>query len=248
MGNQWKRNLRAGAYRDPVNVPFDTWDALYKHGLIQGTGYTKQWEVCDQRFKKYLMASCSDEGEYLRATGMGWRIYEITTDIKPDQILCPEVSKGTSCDDCLLCGGTSKQAKNIAIPAIGGKKLCYVEVGKSVNSVHSSWLRGNVPAVNPSVIADYMYGVITPDRFESVEAWRGLSPVDGEPIVLLMTGLSRSKSKQSKNKKTGAMVQTYILKQNEKPTDAIKNGGDESICGMCPLSPYLVKTAFASVA
>ena len=243
-----KRNGRAGAYGDPANVPFYVWDAFYKQGLIKGTGYTKQWLKCDQRLKKYLMASCSESWEYDKAVLMGWRTYEITTDIKPNQILCPEVSRGISCDDCLLCCGTSKQAKNIAIPAIGGKKVCYVEVGKSVNSVYNSWKRGNIPAVDPAIIADYMCGIVTSDRFESVELWRGPSPVDNEPIVLIATGLSRSESKQSKNTKTGPMVQTFILKQNEKPTDAIKSGGDESICGKCPLRPYLVKNALKAVA
>jgi len=248
MTNLYKRNLRAGAYGDPVNAPFEVWEELYQQGETGGTGYTKEWLTCDQRFKKYLMASCSEPWEYDLATSNGWRVYEITTDIRPGQIECPEVSNGTSCDDCLLCGGTSKDAKNIAIPAINGKKVCYVEVGKSVNSVWNSWKRGNVPAIDPKIIGDYLAGGDSEDKFKSVEAWRGSSPIDGEPIVLLISGLSRIKSEQSANKKTGPMVQTFILKQNEKPTEAIKNGGDESICGKCPLRPYLVKNALESVA
>ena len=252
--NEYKRNLRAGAYGDPANIPYDVWATLYGYDSItdttriSGTGYTKQWQTCDQRLKRFFMASCSEEWEYNLAVSMGWRVYEITDTLRPGQIECPEQSRGIQCDDCLLCGGTSKQAKNIAINAIGGKKVCYVEVGKSVNSVWNSWNKGNVPIINPSVIGDYLTGNITTDKFKSVEVWRGASPVDGRQIMLLISGLSRKQSEQSGNKKTGKMVQTYILLVDEKPTDAITSGGDESICGMCPLRPVLVKQALELVA
>ena len=72
--------------------------------------------------------------------------------------------------------------------------------------------------------------------------------MDGRQIMLLISGLSRKQSEQSGNKKTGKMVQTYILLVDEKPTDAITSGGDESICGMCPLRPALVKQALELVA
>lgn len=56
--------------------------------------------------------------------------------------------------------------------------------------------------------------------------YRGLSPVDGAPIV----GIAVLKSK---NIKTGDMVQTYILRADVHPMDAIKSADDESICGDC---------------
>jgi hypothetical protein len=57
--------------------------------------------------------------------------------------------------------------------------------------------------------------------------YRGPSLIDGQPIVVVAT---YSKS----NRKTGTMVQTYILVDGMKPTDASKCGADYSICGNCP--------------
>jgi hypothetical protein len=56
--------------------------------------------------------------------------------------------------------------------------------------------------------------------------YRGFSPVDGAPIV----GIAVLKSK---NIKTGDMVQTYILRADVHPMDAIKSADDVSICGDC---------------
>ena len=60
--------------------------------------------------------------------------------------------------------------------------------------------------------------------------WEGLSPVDGAPIVCILTGLTDG----SANEKTGRMLQTWILRQDMAPHHAIKAGLDFSICGNCP--------------
>lgn len=65
----------------------------------------------------------------------------------------------------------------------------------------------------------------------TVIAWEGSSQINGEPVVLLLTNLERP----SANTKTGNMVQAVVLPQSQKPTDAVKNGSDESVCGNCPL-------------
>lgn len=57
--------------------------------------------------------------------------------------------------------------------------------------------------------------------------WEGPSPVDGAPIVFLMT-------MRSSNRKTGDMVQTWILRQDVDPVQAIKAREDASVCGDCP--------------
>jgi hypothetical protein len=57
--------------------------------------------------------------------------------------------------------------------------------------------------------------------------YRGPSLIDGKPIVVVATYSNR-------NRKTGTMVQTYILVDGMKPTDASKCGADFSICGNCP--------------
>lgn len=57
--------------------------------------------------------------------------------------------------------------------------------------------------------------------------YEGPSRIDGKPIVVILVG-------KTKNRKTGDMVQSYILRSDMNPTDALKTGDDESICGDCP--------------
>lgn len=58
--------------------------------------------------------------------------------------------------------------------------------------------------------------------------YNGPSLLDGAPIVVIaLTG-------KSANSKTGALMQTYILRSDMSPLDAIKAGEDVSICGYCP--------------
>jgi hypothetical protein len=64
----------------------------------------------------------------------------------------------------------------------------------------------------------------------SVEIWRGASLFDKAPIVVLATGLRRG----SRNAKTGAMVQTWILRTDVDPVSAVKSGEDDTTCGTCP--------------
>jgi hypothetical protein len=60
--------------------------------------------------------------------------------------------------------------------------------------------------------------------------YQGLSLLDDERIVVIATGFES----RSTNRKTGAMIQTYILRENISPTDAVQTGDDASICGDCP--------------
>ena len=59
--------------------------------------------------------------------------------------------------------------------------------------------------------------------------YEGPSQLDGSPIVMIGTGFANA----SENRKTGWMVQTWILHQDIKPTEAVKSGDDRSICGNC---------------
>lgn len=61
--------------------------------------------------------------------------------------------------------------------------------------------------------------------------WRGISLIDGKtPVVCIMTGVTGSKSS---NRKTGAMVQTYIIRDDMSPVEAVKVREDVGICGGC---------------
>lgn len=59
--------------------------------------------------------------------------------------------------------------------------------------------------------------------------YRGPSMLDGAPIVCIATGIAV----RSDNSKTGAMIQTWIIRDDIKPTDAAKSGDDASVCGDC---------------
>ena len=61
--------------------------------------------------------------------------------------------------------------------------------------------------------------------------YEGPSRIDGAPIVVIATGMSGN---ASRNAKTGGLVQTWILRADISPVDAIKSGADKSICGDCP--------------
>lgn len=59
--------------------------------------------------------------------------------------------------------------------------------------------------------------------------YRGPSLLDGAPIAaVVLVG-------RSSNVKTGAMLQTYILRTDRSPLDAVRTGADVSICGICKL-------------
>lgn len=58
--------------------------------------------------------------------------------------------------------------------------------------------------------------------------YRGPSLLDGSPIIAVATYSER-------NRKTGGMVQTYILRDDMDPVTANRTGADAAICGDCPL-------------
>jgi len=60
--------------------------------------------------------------------------------------------------------------------------------------------------------------------------WRGISLIDNKtPIVCVMTGLDA----KSSNRKTGAMVQTYIIRSDLPPIEASLTRDDVGICVGC---------------
>lgn len=59
--------------------------------------------------------------------------------------------------------------------------------------------------------------------------WEGVSQIDGRtPVVLVATGV-----RGSSNRKTGAMLQTYILRADMGPIAAVSDRLDGGICGGC---------------
>lgn len=68
-------------------------------------------------------------------------------------------------------------------------------------------------------------------------AYEGPSLIDGAPIVVIVNKLDGSD-----NAKTGAIVQSFIIRADVPPVEALKTGADASICGDCPHRPLLAKT------
>ena len=69
--------------------------------------------------------------------------------------------------------------------------------------------------------------------FRGVILYEGPSRIDGKPIVAIACRITEA----SGNAKTGAMVQTFIMRQDIAPHDALKTGDDSSVCGDCKLRP-----------
>lgn len=59
----------------------------------------------------------------------------------------------------------------------------------------------------------------------------GPSDISGEPLVVIATGLWTPK--RQANRKTGRMVQTYILRRDVNPMSAVMQNLDYAICGDC---------------
>jgi len=69
----------------------------------------------------------------------------------------------------------------------------------------------------------------------------GPSLIDGAPILVILTGLNTP----STNAKTGAMVQSYIIRADVDPLTASRTGQDAAICGDCRHRPSLAKATGA---
>lgn len=67
-------------------------------------------------------------------------------------------------------------------------------------------------------------------KMQSAVIYEGPSRIDGAPIVAIVC---KMQSAGKANRKTGDMVQTYILRADVDPVAAVKTGADVSVCGDC---------------
>jgi hypothetical protein len=63
--------------------------------------------------------------------------------------------------------------------------------------------------------------------------YSGPSRIDGAPIIAIACRITDA----SNNDKTGAMVQTFIMRRDIAPHIALKTGDDASVCGDCVYRP-----------
>jgi hypothetical protein len=75
-------------------------------------------------------------------------------------------------------------------------------------------------------------------RRNTIKVYDGPSQLDGARIIMLVSGLTAASS----NRKTGDMLQTWILRHDTAPNAAVKTGADASVCGNCPLRPTRYKS------
>lgn len=116
------KKVRLGTYGDPAAVPFDVLSRVVKKAT-KHTGYTHQWlnPTFDKRWLTLCMASVDNQLERTAAKLMGARVFEVTMGVRApskSEATCPaskEGGKKTTCERCLLCGGTSVKAKDIII-------------------------------------------------------------------------------------------------------------------------------------
>jgi hypothetical protein len=73
-------------------------------------------------------------------------------------------------------------------------------------------------------------------------AYEGASQIDGSPIVVIVNKISSG----SANAKTGAIVQTFIIRSDVNPVEALQTGADVAICGDCEHRPALAKETGAA--
>ena len=81
--------------------------------------------------------------------------------------------------------------------------------------------------------ADQVLRAIKSNEYCGIIIYEGASRIDGKPIVAIFNRITDD----SDNDKTGAMVQSWIMRSDMKPNDAVKTGDDVSVCGNCPLRP-----------
>ena len=116
------RKLRLGTYGDPAAAPAALWALLVS--LSAGhVGYTHQWQSAGfdvTAWAPLVMASADTLAEVTIAKAMGMRTFRVSVgvDVHQGEISCPaseEAGRKVQCADCLLCGGTTKKAKDIVI-------------------------------------------------------------------------------------------------------------------------------------
>lgn len=77
-----------------------------------------------------------------------------------------------------------------------------------------------------------------PKRPQGVIFYDGPSAIDGTPIVGIATF-------KTSNEKTGPLIQTWIIRSDIHPVEAINTGDDHGICGSCPMRGIIESAAKA---
>jgi hypothetical protein len=125
------KKLRIGTYGDGAAAPVSLWQTLTMYTLDH-VGYTHQWERAGFDhfgWSSLVMASVDSAAQALEAQALSYRTFRVSIglDKQTGEISCPasaESGKKTTCENCMLCAGQMKAAKNIVIAdhALGHKR------------------------------------------------------------------------------------------------------------------------------
>lgn len=91
--------------------------------------------------------------------------------------------------------------------------------------------------------SEEMIHALKRSKFSGVILYEGLSKIDGSPIVVIANRITTA----SDNGKTGAMVQTFIIRSDMHPIDALKTGADKAVCGDCKHRPVNLGSCYVNV-
>ena len=114
--------VRIGTYGDGAAAPVSMWKTIVS--MASGhNGYSHQWQRADfdhAAWSPLVMASTDTIDQAALANLHGMRSFRVSVgvDKQAGEISCPASVEGgwkTTCVNCGLCGGTSKQAKDIVI-------------------------------------------------------------------------------------------------------------------------------------
>jgi hypothetical protein len=114
--------LRIGTYGDPFAAPVEYWRALVQH-VAGHSGYSHAWKNPNfdhAAWAPLLMASADSIDDAAHANLLGMRVFRVSigVDKQAGETTCPASAEGgkrATCASCLLCAGTSKQARDIVI-------------------------------------------------------------------------------------------------------------------------------------
>jgi hypothetical protein len=122
--------VRFGAYGDVAALPVSILATLKRY-VKNNTSYTHQWKTNqDEALKATSMASVDNLDEAQQAKDLGFRWFRVTNDIntlRDDEIICPNTTHKTLCENCNLCSGNTIKAKSIVIENHGTFKKNFKE-------------------------------------------------------------------------------------------------------------------------
>jgi len=116
------KSLRIGTYGDPAAAPVLMWQRVSRY-VIARAGYSHQWQNDNfdhAAWAPLVMASADSIDQAALANLYGMRTFRVSigVDRQPGETVCPASAEGgrkATCADCMLCGGTTKKAKDVVI-------------------------------------------------------------------------------------------------------------------------------------